>query len=59
MANAQPTRRTFHMDIKHFAFLDWVEQDLLISESIKTSYNAADAMTKTLTTHTPNVLPSF
>jgi hypothetical protein len=47
------------MGIKHFAFLDWVEQDLLILESIKTSYNAADAMTKTLTTHTPNVLPSF
>jgi len=30
MANAQqPTRQTCHMDIKHFALLDWVEQDLL------------------------------
>ena len=31
MANAQqPTRRTRHMDIKHFALTDWVERDLLI-----------------------------
>ncbi len=50
MANAQqPTRRTRHMDIKHFALLDWVEQDLLILEQISTNDNAADAMTKTLT----------
>mmetsp|Transcript_1111 Transcript_1111/g.1700 ORF Transcript_1111/g.1700 Transcript_1111/m.1700 type:complete len:342 (+) Transcript_1111:23-1048(+) len=29
MANAQqPTRRTRHMDIKHFSLLDWVERDL-------------------------------
>lgn len=49
MANAQqPTRRTRHMDIKHFALLDWVEQDLLVLEHIKTSDNIADAMTKTL-----------
>jgi hypothetical protein len=49
MANAQqPTRRTRHMDIKHFALLDWVEQDLLVLEHIKTSNNSADAMTKTL-----------
>ena len=28
MANAQqPTRRTRHMDIKHFSLLDWVERD--------------------------------
>jgi hypothetical protein len=50
MANAQqPTRRTRHMEIKHFALLDWVERDLLILQSIKTQENAADAMTKTLT----------
>jgi len=49
MANAQqPTRRTRHMDIKHFALLDWVEQDMLILENIPTSDNVADAMTKTL-----------
>jgi len=49
MANAQqPTRRTRHIDIKHFALLDWVEQDMLILEHIPTSDNVADAMTKTL-----------
>jgi len=35
MANAQqPTKRTRHIDIKHFALLDWVEQDLLILHDI-------------------------
>jgi hypothetical protein len=49
MANAQqPTRRTRHMDIKKFALLEWVEQDLMILQSIKTAENAADAMTKPL-----------
>jgi hypothetical protein len=50
MANAQqPTQRTRHMDIKHFALLDWVEQDLLQLQHISTHDNAADAMTKPLT----------
>ncbi len=50
MADAQqPTKRTRHIDIKHFALLDWVEQDLLILEAISTHDNAADAMIKTLT----------
>jgi hypothetical protein len=49
MANAQqPTRRTRHMDIKKFALLDWVEEDLIILRSIKTAENAADGMTKPL-----------
>jgi hypothetical protein len=49
MANAQqPTRRTRHMDIKKFALLDWVEQDLLILKSISTAENAADGLTKPL-----------
>jgi hypothetical protein len=49
MANTQqPTRRTHHMDIKTFALIDWVEQDLILLKSIKTSDNAADAMTKSL-----------
>jgi hypothetical protein len=53
MANAQqPTRRMCHMDIKHFALLDWVEMDLLTLEAIHTSDNAADAMTKPLTKQT-------
>ena len=50
MANAQqPTKRTRHIDIKHFSLLDWVERDLLILKAISTSDNAADAMTKPLT----------
>jgi hypothetical protein len=47
MANAQqPTHRTRHIEIKHFAVLDWVEQDLLMLVNIGNSNNAADAMTK-------------
>ena len=31
MGNAQePTRRTRHMNIKHFSLLDWIEQELII-----------------------------
>jgi hypothetical protein len=53
MANAkQPKRHTRHMDIKYFALLDWVEQDLLILEAIQTSNNAVNAMTKPLTKQT-------
>jgi hypothetical protein len=49
MANAQqPTRRTHHNYIKKFALLEWVEQDLLTLQSIKTNDNAADTMTKAL-----------
>ena len=30
MANAQqPTKRAWHMDMKNFALLDWVQKDLL------------------------------
>ena len=36
------------MDIKKFALLDWVEQDLMILKTIKTAENAADGMTKAL-----------
>ena len=49
MANAQqPTRRTRHMDIKHFALLDWVERDLVVMKRINTTDNYADSMTKSL-----------
>jgi len=49
MANAkQPTRRTRHMDIKHFSLLDWVERDLVLLQTVTTHDNAADAMTKFL-----------
>ena len=49
MANAQQTsQRTRHIDIKYFALIDWVQEDLMILESIPTSDNCADAMTKAL-----------
>jgi hypothetical protein len=49
MANAsQPTKRARHLDIRHFALLDWVEQDLVSLAPIKTSINCSDAMTKSL-----------
>ncbi len=49
MANAQqPTRCTRHMDIKKFALLEWVQQDLMILKSISTNDNAADNFTKSL-----------
>ena len=47
--NAQQlTRRTRHMDIKHFSILDWIERDLLIMKCVNTSDNSADALTKAL-----------
>ena len=47
MAQAgQPTKRTKHIDIKHFAIQSWVEQDLLQFNRIQTSDNLADALTK-------------
>jgi hypothetical protein len=36
------------MDIKKFALLDWVEQDLLKLRAVKTAENAADGLTKPL-----------
>lgn len=49
MANArQPTRRTRHMEIKHFAIQDWVEEDLIVLEQIASENNSADSMTKPL-----------
>ena len=47
MADAvQPTPRTRHIDIEHFALLDWVEEDLIKLQKIATSLNSADNMTK-------------
>jgi hypothetical protein len=49
MANAQqPTKRTRHINIKHFAILDWVEMDMLLLHDISMHDNTADAMTKPL-----------
>ena len=49
MVNAkQPTRRTKHMDVWHFALQDWVEEDLVLLEQIGTTNNSADSFTKAL-----------
>ena len=49
MANAgQPTKRTRHMDTKHFAIQHFVDTDLLTLHRISTSDNESDAMTKNL-----------
>lgn len=49
MANAQkPTKRTKHMDTRHFALQDWVDRDLIVLKRITTSDNHSDAMTKAL-----------
>jgi hypothetical protein len=49
MVNAQqPTCRTRPMDIKKFAILDRVEQDLVVLHSISTNDNATENLTKSL-----------
>ena len=49
MANSgQPTKRTRHMDSKHFAVQQWVEQDILSLKRINTADNESDLMTKNL-----------
>ena len=47
MAQAQPsTKRTRHVDIKHFVLQDWCEQDLITIKIINTTDNSSDEMTK-------------
>ena len=47
MANSgQPTKRTRHMDTKHFAIQDWVDRDILVLQRISTHDNESDTMTK-------------
>ena len=47
MADAgQPTPRTRHIAIKHFALLDWVENNLVCLQRIAASINSVDNMTK-------------
>ena len=49
MANAQaPTRRTRHVELRHFALLQWVENQEVTLVPIGTDYNHSDAMTKAL-----------
>ena len=47
MGNAQrPTKRTRHMDVKHFALQQWIEQDLITMKRINTHDNHSDVLTK-------------
>ena len=46
--NQQPTHRTRHLDIKHFALHDWTEQDLIILCPVSTHDNNSDLLTKPL-----------
>ena len=49
MADAkQPTKRTRHMDIKHFKIQEWVERDIVSMRRIATKANVSDALTKPL-----------
>ena len=49
MANAgQPTKRTRHMDIKHIALQQWVEQDSLLLKRVVTTDNESDLLTNNL-----------
>ena len=42
----QPTKRTRHIDIKHFVLQDWCEQDLISIRRINTADNYSDNLTK-------------
>ena len=42
----KPTQRTQHIDICHFALLEWVEQDLVCLKQISTKLNMANILTK-------------
>jgi hypothetical protein len=49
MANQQQaSNRTQHIDIKHVALIDWVEQDLMLLAEIISPENCSDAMTMAL-----------
>jgi hypothetical protein len=51
MVNSQqPTRRTRHLEIKHFALLDWVERNLIILKQ----YQLATMQQMHLQNHYPN-----
>jgi hypothetical protein len=43
---SHPTRQTRHIDIREFALLDWNDRGLIILESLDTSKNASDMLTK-------------
>ena len=36
------------MDIRHFSIQDWVEEDMILLEDLRTGENSSDALTKNL-----------
>jgi hypothetical protein len=47
MVSAQaPTKRTRHVEIRHFALLQWDEDDYLVATPIPTDLNPSDSFTK-------------
>jgi len=44
----QPTKRTRHIDTEIFAIQDWIQEDHMSMEAIKTHYNLSHAFTKAL-----------
>ena len=46
--NQKPTKNTRHVDLRHFAVVDWVAQDLLNVKKISTKDNSSDTLTKSL-----------
>ena len=49
MANAkQPTQQARHMDTKAFAIQDWIQEEQMILQPIKTQNNISNHFTKAL-----------
>ena len=46
--NQKSTKNTHHVDLRQFAVVDWVAQDLLLIKKINTHDNSSDTLTKSL-----------
>jgi hypothetical protein len=47
LSNArQPTRRTRHVDMKHFVILEWTEEERIAYPEVSTNNNFSDSLTK-------------
>jgi hypothetical protein len=47
LSNArQPTRRTRHVDMKHFVILQWTEEERITYSEVSTNNNFSDSLTK-------------
>lgn len=43
---SKPTKRMRHVDTRHFAILEWINNDLIQVEKIDTADNSSDVLTK-------------